>query len=455
MSKITKYYSANGVLELFNTTDGRSLEWEAFKNSTLGKLHSTIPFQSLSSLYPVKKHNSGRPAHFTTAGGIGLMVLKHYYKVSDAKLIELLNGNWMLQLFCGIRLQPFEVIRDTGIVSRWRVFLGKHLEVSDFQCICAGYWEEQLEHKHLGLTDATCYESHIEYPTDVKLLWKSCCWLWEKIKLISKSIKSPLPRLKFKEQHQKYLSYQKRRRKTRKEERRRRRSLLYLLNKLRDEMSLILGKWRGCQRWDKARLNVHFFNRLGVIKKVHMQQRNHFDRPKDKTPNRIVSLAKPYIRPIIRGKETKRVEFGMKTNEWQVDGINFLEHGDFEAFHEGIRLIQGVWMHRRYFGRLSQAAADAIYATNKNRRYCTSNGISHNFKPKGNQGKHQEQKKSMQAVLGKLRATRMEGSFGNFKNHYLLDRIKARTFHSEWAWIFFGIFTANAVNISKRKKPPP
>ena len=40
MSKITKYYSANGVLELFNTTDGRSLEWEAFKNSTLGKLHS-------------------------------------------------------------------------------------------------------------------------------------------------------------------------------------------------------------------------------------------------------------------------------------------------------------------------------------------------------------------------------------------------------------------------------
>ena len=145
-------------------------------------------------------------------------------------------------------------------------------------------------------------------------------------------------------------------------------------------------------------MSVHFFSRLGIIKKVYHQQSNHFDRPKDKIPHRIVSLAKPYIRPIVRGKETKRVEFGMKASVWQIDGIDFLEHGDFEAFHEGIRLIKGIWMHRRYFGRLTQAAADAIYATNKNRRYCTENKISNCFKPKGNQGKDKEQKQSMRTV---------------------------------------------------------
>lgn len=31
---------------------------------------------------------------------------------------------------------------------------------------------------------------------------------------------------------------------------------------------------------------------------------------------------KPYIHPIVRGKENKNVEFGAKSNNIQVDGIN-------------------------------------------------------------------------------------------------------------------------------------
>ena len=34
-----------------------------------------------------------------------------------------------------------------------------------------------LANKDLCLTDATCYESHLRYPADVKLLWESCAWL--------------------------------------------------------------------------------------------------------------------------------------------------------------------------------------------------------------------------------------------------------------------------------------
>ena len=33
------------------------------------------------------------------------------------------------------------------------------------------------------------------------------------------------------------------------------------------------------------------------------------------------SIDRPYIRPIIRGKENKRVEFGTKVNNIQIDGI--------------------------------------------------------------------------------------------------------------------------------------
>ena len=52
--------------------------------------------------------------------------------------------------------------------------------------------------------------------------------------------------------------------------------------------------------------------------------------------------------------------------------------------------------------------------------------------------------------LSKERATRMEGSFGTEKQHYSLDRIKARIKNTEILWIFFGVHTANAVRIAKR-----
>ena len=52
------------------------------------------------------------------------------------------------------------------------------------------------------------------------------------------------------------------------------------------------------------------------------------------TPNRIVSLSKPYIRPIVRGKETKTVEFGAKCNNILIDGISFIEKLSFNGFNE-------------------------------------------------------------------------------------------------------------------------
>lgn len=54
-------------------------------------------------------------------------------------------------------------------------------------------------------------------------------------------------------------------------------------------------------------------------------------------------------------------------------------------------------------------------------------------------------KKVLRNKLSKERATRLEGSFGTQKQHYLLARIKARNRKSEILWIFFGIHTANAV----------
>ena len=61
-----------------------------------------------------------------------------------------------------------------------------------------------------------------------------------------------------------------------------------------------------------------------------------------------------------------------------------------------------------------------------------------------------EQSKIMRNALNKQRGTVLEGSFGNEKNHYLVNKVNARNEHTEKCWIFFGILTANASIISQR-----
>jgi len=164
-----------------------------------------------------------------------------------------------------------------------------------------------------------------------------------------------------------------------------------------------------------------------------------------------VSIDKPYIRPIVRGKENKRVEFGAKVNMMQVDGINFIAHLSFDAFHEGNRLQNGIDLHRKLFSKCSITAADAIYATNKNQTYCSKNNIQTNFKRKGRASKVENQKQVLRKELHKERATRLEGSFGVEKEIYGLKNIKARTEETEILIIYFAAHMRNANIISQKR----
>ena len=121
------------------------------------------------------------------------------------------------------------------------------------------------------------------------------------------------------------------------------------------------------------------------------------------------------------------IGFGAKVNVLQVDGINFIEHLSYDAFNEGIRLQEGIFLQRQLFGKCTHQSADKIYATNANRSYCKQNNIVTNFIPKGRQKiRYIEQAAALTKQLNIQRGTVLEGSFGNEKNHYLLGKIPAR-----------------------------
>jgi len=444
MTKIIKLSEKLSQLNFYSPQQEFELYHSSFLQSELGQIYKSIPWEAMIKDFRLRPAKVGRKALFDCQGKLALMFLKSYTDLSDRKLIEQLNANIDYQLFCGILLSPKQRLEDYKIVSKIRTQLGKKLNIASCQKSLAKHWKVYLRETHVMLTDATCYESQLRYPTNVKLLWESVDWNYNELKLLCKSLKVRMPRSKFLEQKDKYYQYQRKRRKTHKQTIKRIRSLLYLLNKLNG----LLDEFEK-QHDDRIELPEKYYQKRKVIRKVYRQQKQIFETG-NSLPNRIVSISKSYIRPIVRGKETKKVEFGAKVNMIQVDGINFIEYLSFDAFHEGNRLISSIWLSQLLFGKTSHISADAIYATNKNRKYCTSNGITTNFSRKGRAGKHEQHRKAISKELNKERATRMEGSFGTEKEHYGLRCIKAKTQLNEKLWIFFGVHTANAVRITKK-----
>lgn len=420
---------------------------QSFLSSELGRLKSLLPLESLAKALGLKENRKGRPSYFSPESKIALMFLKSYTGLSDRDLVTHLNANIHYQLFCGIRIHPLNPLTNFKIISEIRCETGKKLDIDSLQQILADSWKPHLEHPSIMMTDATCYESAIRFPTDVKLLWESVDWVYRQLRLIVKYLKGRMPRSKYDKQKCRYHVYSKKRKRSQSETRVLKRSLLHLLNKL-------IGLLDETVEGNRSRLELpaRFHKRLSVIREVLEQQTARFEGQAVK--GLIVSIDKSYIRPIVRGKETKRVEFGAKVNTIQVDGINFIEHLSFDAFHEGIRIPACIDRHQRLFRkRVTHLAADRIYATNYNRTYCSSRNIVTSFIRKGRPSKDEEQAKQMRQLLNRERSTRLEGSFGTEKQYYGLDRIKARTKQTEIVWIFFGIHTANAVRmIAKAEK---
>lgn len=425
--------------------EGRPAKWYIFLQSELGKLYLTIPWAELEGciVLPAKK-GKGAPSWFDAKGMFGLMFLKAWTGLSDEKLIDRLNTDYAMQLFCNMLLPEHELIRDKDIVGRVRGLIAKHADWGQVQRVLLGSWKQDIENTHLLLMDATCYESYIRFPTDVRLLWECCEWVHGQIGFICGAFKENRPRSKYKEQKVKQSAYSRMKKKAHKQTRKRIGSLLYLLEKL-------IGQLDGLLTLHPIGLPTKGHATLTTIRTVLGQQTSLHGDGQAKVEGRIVSLHKPYVRPIKRGKENKSAEFGMKVHMMQVDGINIIDMMSFNAFNECTRLKDCVVKHRVLFGACTQVGADNIYATNENRSFLTEEKVLTNFPQKG-------RKTTDEAVIGArkrvgtLRSTVMEGSFGNEKNHYGLGKIKAKSEQREKIWVFFGVMTANAVKIGRRRE---
>ena len=422
---------------------------ESFAASELGRIYAQLPLKEMAEKirsHSPKRHPQGNSPMFPPEGEVAMMFLKSYTGQSDDGLIELFNGSIHMQMFCGVLIDPAKPIKNGKIVSAIRNRIAAVLDIMELQRVLYDKWGGSLRDKDLCLTDATCYESHLRFPTDIKLLWECCEWLQALLAKTCKRLKERLPRNKYHDIDHARLGYAKQRRHTKAATEKLRRRLLALLSKQ-------IVQWNRICRIHTIGivLTDEQSKRLAALKEVFRQQSALAQ--KKEVKHRIVSIDRPYIRPIVRGKENKRVEFGAKVNNIQIDGISFIEHHSFEAFNEGVRLRESIEYQQELTGtKVTRVGADTIYANNENRRYCTENGITTCFVRKGPKPKEEDAGVSTaRRIIGTLRSTAMEGSFGNQKQRYGMGRIAARNSRSETLQLFFGIHMANAAILAARQ----
>ena len=183
--------------------------------------------------------------------------------------------------------------------------------------------------------------------------------------------------------------------------------------------------------------------RYGVIQHLYRQQWDRYPTKTRRCDHRIVSISQPYVRPIVRGKQNKPVEFGAKLRvSLTGDGLAHVDHLRWDAFHEGLDWVSQVEAYLDRYGYYPERVlADPRYGARVNRAYLKQRGIPFAGKPLGRPQQvteaNQEQLKQAQAQRRQdyLQRIPIEGKFGQGKNGYRLNYIRAKRANTSFAWI--------------------
>lgn len=115
---------------------------------------------------------------------------------------------------------------------------------------------------------------------------------------------------------------------------------------------------------------------MNVVTTVYEQQWIMFESGTHSISRRIVSLAQPWVRPIVRGKAHASTEFGPKLHISLVDGYARIERLDFEPFNESEDLWRAVARYRERYGCYPERVlADKIYRSRQTLAFCKEHGI--------------------------------------------------------------------------------
>jgi hypothetical protein len=175
-----------------------------------------------------------------------------------------------------------------------------------------------------------------------------------------------------------------------------------------------------------------------------------YDADSRRIDDRIVNLAKPHVRPIVRGKAGRKTEFGAKISISDDNGFVDVNRISWDNYNEANDLIERAKQYKEERGYYpARICADAIYMTVENKKFCAANGIRLSGRPRKKQvepeGQSEEQQDLFKSDLRKRSV--IEGRIGTSKRKYGLDRIMTKLVETSRAVIKMAFFVMNAEKI--------
>ena len=428
---IEMYFKEDKQISLFEFGQAAGLKLDP--NNRWIKKSEIIDWDKIEEKYSCLycDNNGARATLIRTA--LGALIIKQEEGFSDDATLQHIQENPYMQYFCGIKEFSLEMPFVPSLMVEFRKRFNEEIirEINDMM-----FKPEPLEKKDKNddddtpkppnsgtlILDATCTPSDITYPQDIILCNEAREKTEQMVDVMHKGNvgKFEKPRLDKQKARREYLKTAKGKNRSKKVIRKAiKRQLSFIRRNLGNIKTLIVqGNYDLLSMKQKAELET--------IEKLYEQQKHMIDKRTNSVDNRIVSISQPYVRPIVRGKTTAKVEFGAKVAISIIGGYSFVDHLSWDAYNESEDLIAVIEKYRKTYGCFPEAVmVDKLYRNQKNIAFCTSKGIRISGPKLGRPKKDNTVDKVQEYKDSGIRNA-VEGKFGEGKTAYGLNRIKAK-----------------------------
>mgnify|MGYP006080637223 CR=1 FL=1 len=432
-------------------------------------LSNNVPWDAFASIYiSMMNRNIGRPG-LCPRMVLGALIIKHQENLDDRGVIAAIQENVYMQFFVGLKEFSTKPIFDPSLFVEIRKRVGAStfdaLNKKLIQSISKEEDKKQNSKKKKDddlppnkgnlQMDATVADQYITYPTDSKLLnesRKQCEKMIDKLYELSGK-KGKKPRTYRRILDTAFLNYAKKKNKSKAVHRKMNRKLLEGLKRDIGHLNKLLDFFENSHA--DFPLSYQEQRMLWIVNTVYEQQKQMYDNKLSSCKDRIVSIFQPDVRPIPRGKIKAKIEFGSKLGVSLDNGFAQIDTLSWEAYNEAKDLIPQVENYKTLHGYYPDLVqVDKIYANRENRAWLKERNIRITAPPLGRKSKERNEESYYKKQKRKKEAAErnhIEGKFGQGKNGYNLNKIRAKLKATSESWIGAIFFVMNLINYQKIK----
>ena len=444
---------------MIDYTSQYQTQFEEFSNLTQLSLNPNNRWIQLGYLLPWDRMVSIYATRFAPGMGakainprqvIGAFIIKHKLSLSDEETVQTISENPYMQFFMGLRMFHPEPLFSPSLFVEFRKKLGEQT-FGEFSrmLITLGHPEADarggqgtVSNRGKLKIDASVSDQYIRYPNDVSLVNEARVKTEAIIDMLYERLRGQMPvkpRTYRRQAHKRYLAQAKKKQAPASE---RRKTLRYLLNCVERNLGYI-DTMLDLSGGRSFPLGYKYQRQLWIIGTLYSQQRTMYGDRVNRCEDRIVSISQPHVRPIVRGKAGKRVEFGAKLGLSLFDGYLTHQTVSWDAYNESSDLQKQAEAYRLLTGAYPELIqCDKIYHTNANRIWCRENGIRITATPKGPKSQKTPYQKRKHRKEHNER-NHIEGRIGNAKQALSLNQIKAKLQNTSETWIAATLFVLN------------